>query len=146
MKKVVMLMCLLMVSSYAFSQGRQPRKGGERGKMIEKMQELTPEQRAELKTKRMTLSLDLTENQQGQVKAVLLEAENNRPKRDGERKKREDISSEEFYQRSIERLDSQIAVKAKLKEILSEEQFEKFEKSRHRKRYHKMQRGMRQGR
>lgn len=149
MKKVVLIICLFLSVSHVFAQRPEGRKGQDRGDMIEKMQEWTPEQRAALKTKRMTLDLDLSEQQQQQIQTVLLEAEKNRPSMD-ERKermeKRKDISSEELYQKSMERLDAKIAMKAKFKEILTDEQFEKFEKSHKRQAHAKRSKGMRHGR
>ena len=53
MKNVVLIVCLFLTASYAFAQGPEGRKGRDRGQMMEKMQEWTPEQRVELKTKRM---------------------------------------------------------------------------------------------
>lgn len=146
MKNVVLIVCLLVTTCYVSAQGHPPKKGHERGDLFEKMQELTPEQRAELKTKRMTLDLDLTESQQQRVKNLLVAEERNRPKPEERKKKKEDISSEELYQKRIARLDSQIAMKSKLKEILTEAQYEKFEKGNHQKARLKKRHHMRQGR
>lgn len=132
MKKIgIVLMLLVGVSAMA--------QRGERGSRAG-MKNLTAEQAATLQTKKATLALDLTEVQQGQMKALMLEnaqirktkmEERKALKEKGETKKR---TSEERYALANERLDHQIAQKAKLKNILSEEQYAKWEKTQHRKR------------
>lgn len=112
---------------------------GERGSR-EGMKDLTVEQVATLQTKKATLALDLTEVQQGQMKALMLENAKMRKTKMEERKalkeKGETIkrTSEDRYALANERLDHQIAQKAELKNILSDEQYAKWEKTQHRKR------------
>ena len=146
MKNVVLIVCLFLTVGSSFAQGQRPGKDGERGKRMEMMADLTPEQRAELKTKRMTLDLDLSDRQQQQVKVLLLEEEKNRPSLEERKKNRKELTSEEFYNKSVERLDAQIAMKAKLKEIFTAEQYEKFEKSYKRRAHQKKRAQMRRGR
>jgi hypothetical protein len=107
------------------------------------MKDLTPEQMATLQTKKMTLALDLTEAQQAQVKALHLEnakmrktkmEERKAQKEEGEAKK---PTSEERYAMTNARLDHQIAQKAELKSILSDEQYAQWEKMDHRKGKHR---------
>ncbi len=90
---------------------------------------LTQEQMATLQTKKMTLALDLTSAQQKQVQALNLENANMRKEKmetvKGERK---DFSSEERFAHQNERLDHMIAQKDKMKKILNEDQFSKWEK------------------
>lgn len=111
---------------------------GERGSR-ESRKDLSPDQVATLQTKKATLALDLNEVQQGQMKALLLEnakmrktkmKERKALKEKGETKKR---TSEERYAIANERLDHQIAQKAKLKNILSDEQYAKWEKTKQRR-------------
>lgn len=87
------------------------------------LQEYTPEQRAELRTKKMTLHLDLTADQQKQVHQVFLENAKNRPARaaDGQ------PNTQRSYSDMNSKLDRQIATKQKMKEILSAEQYAKWE-------------------
>lgn len=59
MKKLILVVALTL-SSLTFAQNR---KGSE----------MTPEQQAEIQTKRLTLDLDLNSNQQKEVKAIILE-------------------------------------------------------------------------
>ncbi|KAG1650165.1 hypothetical protein GQR58_028275 [Nymphon striatum] len=90
---------------------------GEHGSR-EGKKDLTAEQVATLKTKKATLALDLTEAQQGQMKTLFLE-----------NAKMQKTKMTE----PNERLDHQIAQKAKLKSILSDEQYTKWEKTQRRR-------------
>ncbi|MCZ6594246.1 MAG: hypothetical protein O6943_04950, partial [Bacteroidetes bacterium] len=99
----------------------------------EKMKELSPQQRAELKTKKMILDLDLTEVQQLEIQKLNLEIESGREKMNLQKKKLEEISADDFFDRKSKMLNEKIAVKKRLQSILTEEQFEKFQKSRQRK-------------
>ncbi len=134
MKKVLLIVTLL-VGFTAMAQ-RGPH-GSDRG-----TKDLTPEQMATLQTKKMTLALDLTEAQQEKVKALHLEnakmrkakmEERKAQKEDGEKKP----TAEERYARSNDRLDHQIAHKAEMKNILSSEQYEKWQKMQHRSGKHR---------
>ena len=134
--KKVMILIMLLIGGIALAQRGE-------GNMREGTKDLSAEQIATLKTKKATLALDLTEIQQGQMKALLLKNAEMRKakmearkvqKESGERKK---YTIEERYARTNERLDYQIAEKAKLKEILSEEQLSKWEKMQNRRGKHK---------
>ena len=101
------------------------------------MKDLTPEQIATLQTKRMTLALDLTESQQSEIQALNLEnAKTRKAKMEARRSSAEKVegekkarpTSEELYAMQNERLDHQIAQRERMKKILSEEQFKKWEK------------------
>ncbi len=139
MKKIVIVLMLLVgVTSIA--------QKGERGNR-ERMNDLTPNQVATLQTKKATLDLDLSESQQGQMKSVLLEnAKMRKTKMDARKEQKESgetkkPTSEERYATANERLDHQIAQKAKMKNILSDEQFAKWEKMNHRKGNHRKGKG-----
>jgi len=119
---------------------REHHEGGHR------MNDMTPEQMATLKTKKMTLALDLTEAQQTKIKALQLEdakmrktkmEEHRAQKEAGEAKK---PTSEERYAMTNAHLDHQIAQKAEMKKILSDEQYSKWEKMQHRRGRHGMER------
>lgn len=130
MKKVLMI-CLLIAGTTTYSQ---PPRGGERSPGHEKMdlmKDLSPQQRAELKTKRMVLDFDLTTAQQAEIMKLNLEIAQRREKNKPNPEKMEKLSSDELFNRASARLDEKIATKKKLKEILTEEQFAKFEKSHH---------------
>lgn len=93
------------------------------------LKELSAEEVATLKTKRMTLHLDLTESQQEQVKVLITEDtkhKDSQRKKFEESKKNEKPSKEERYAKENERLDRQIEMKKQMKTILNDEQYEKW--------------------
>ena len=95
--------------------------------------DMTPEQLATLKTKKLTLALDLSVAQQQAIQKLTLEQiELHRSKRTEMQEKRKAEpearpSREERYQHQLNRLDEMIAHKANMKEVLTEAQFEKWE-------------------
>ncbi len=94
----------------------------------------TPDQIAELQTKKMTLHLELTENQQQQIleinKRNAIERKQKMGKRKELRKKGEKPNSDELYKIKSVRLDKQIAHQGEIKTILNDKQFEAWKKSR----------------
>jgi len=103
-------------------------EGPDRGPRDGKDQ-LTPEQMATLQTKKMTLALDLSSAQQKQIQEFHLEnAKLRKEKMEAAKGKRKDLSSEERFAHQNERLDHMIAQKEKIKKILNEDQFSKWEK------------------
>ena len=131
MKKLIIVL-MLFTSGIALAQKGE--KGGR-----ERMKDLSPDQIATLQTKKATLALDLTSAQQSQMKTFLEEKAKVRATKMAERKALKEngetktLTSEERYARTNERLDLKIAEKAKLKEILSEEQFIKWNKMQNRR-------------
>lgn len=112
------------------------------------MNKMTPEQTATLKTKKMTLALDLNDAQQKQIQTLNLEKAKTRKaameKRKAQKENGESNSptSDERYAIKNGRLDRMIDHKAKMKDILSPEQYGKWEKmamrnGKHRKGTHK---------
>lgn len=99
------------------------------------MNDLSAEEMANLKTKKMTLHLDLTSAQQEKVKAIVLEESQMRKAKMLEMKSKKDAgtlqkpSKEQRLEMMNERLDKQIAMKAKMKDILNEEQYARWEQS-----------------
>ncbi|HLW31545.1 MAG TPA: hypothetical protein VKX40_04730 [Aequorivita sp.] len=114
--KKLMTIFIALVTFTISAQDQKPHKRS--------LQEYTPEQRAELQTKRMTLQLDLTADQQKKVQQVYLENAKNRPAKSADTP---ELSKNKSYSDMNSRLDMQIATKRKLKEILSEEQYVKWE-------------------
>lgn len=133
MKKIILIL-LVLVSFMGISQEREP--------MRKQALDMTPEQMATLKTKKMTLALDLTDKQHNEVYAVNLEYAKIRKAKMVERKairesgEKEELTAELLYARKNEKLDNMIAHKRKMKNILSEEQYEKWEKMYRRKGMH----------
>lgn len=116
--KNLILVIALTLSSLTFAQNR---KGSE----------MTPEQQAEIQTKRLTLDLDLNSNQQKEVKAIILEQAKKREalkvEMKAKREKGEKLSADERYEKQSDRLDDQIEFKAKLKKVLTADQMKKWE-------------------
>ena len=127
-------MLLVGVNAIAQKEERGNREG---------IKDLTPEQVATIQTKKATLALDLSEGQQKQMKALMLENATMRKTKMEERKAQKakgetnERTSEERYAKANERLDYQITQKAKLKSILSDNQFAKWEKMQHRREKHR---------
>ncbi|HLV14115.1 MAG TPA: hypothetical protein VKY41_02965 [Xanthomarina sp.] len=126
MKKLA-LITLVFITSFAQAQEKLHSK--------QTMQEYTPEEISQVKAKQLTLDLDLTEEQQKQVQALYLEnitARKAQMKQGNlsENKKMEktELSKEDKLQMKNDRLDHQIATKKKMKEILNDEQYAKWEK------------------
>ncbi len=126
--KKILLVVLTLSGFFAVAQHHGHHGHGEKNRP-----DFTPEQVAELKTKKMTLALDLSEAQQQEVEQLELERANNRIAKMEERKalknegKRSKEDSDSRFEHLNERLDQQIAYKAQIKEILSAEQFSKWE-------------------
>lgn len=96
------------------------------------MDRFTPEQRSQLKLKKMILALDLNSAQQNEMAAIINEqtAKNEALK---QRKATEKASGKvptaaERFELMNKNLDSKIAVKTRVKAVLNAEQFEKWEK------------------
>ncbi|NNK10454.1 MAG: hypothetical protein HKP08_03845 [Flavobacteriaceae bacterium] len=138
MKKILIAMFTVASISAAAQEGHRqgPRHAED---------PLTPEQMAELQTKKMTLALDLTKAQQEEIQEFHLENARLRQEKMEARKKdrsedsKKELSADERFSMQSERLDHMIAGKEKLKSILNQEQFEKWEKVMHHKK------GKRQG-
>tara|TARA_R110002167_G_scaffold23281_4_gene82719 strand:- start:2902 stop:3369 length:468 start_codon:yes stop_codon:yes gene_type:complete len=136
MKKVI-LVTLLAIGFSALAQQREGRHQGH------EMNNLSPEQMATLQTKQMTLALDLNAKQQGDIQKLNLErATARKAKMEAHKALKESAdaakpTSEQRYAMQNERLDQQIAHKAAMKKILTQEQYEKWGKMDHRKGKHR---------
>lgn len=139
MKKLI-LIAIAFVGLQASAQELKKEKH-DRGERAEKMMKISAEEMATLQTKKMTLHLDLTESQQAKIQKINVENATKRKammearmakKENSELKKPTD---EERLKMANAKLDHKIAMKAKMKNILNEEQFAKWEKSQ--MRYHK---------
>ncbi|HUH28353.1 hypothetical protein [Gelidibacter sp.] len=130
MKKLIMIIiafATLQVS--AQEQKREMKKQHMTSKM-----EYSPEEMAQLQTKKMTLKLDLDAKQQNEVSALLLEqAKLRQSKKDAfsdskAKEEKKTFSKEERFKMANARLDRQIEMKKKMKGILSPEQYDKWSK------------------
>ena len=136
MKKVIIAMVL--IAGFTGMAQKGPHRSNHAA-----MKDLTPEQVATLQTKKLTLALDLSTSQQKAIQELHVENVKLRKEKrasaragntDGERGK---PSSEELYAMQNERLDRMIFVKAQMKESLSPEQYEKWQKAHHHNKKHK---------
>jgi len=122
MKKLITiaLIAIMGVSSYA-----QERPGRPEGNPMEKF---TPEQRNQLMLKKMTLDLDLNASQQKEMGKLIAEQGAKREAHMKDRKaKTAKPTSDEIFEMKNKMLDEQIAMKGKMKKILSPEQFKKWD-------------------
>ncbi|MFV5695986.1 hypothetical protein ACM55G_11175 [Flavobacterium sp. LB3P122] len=119
MKKLI-IAALLVVGMTSFAQDKKERPARA------EMEKLTPEQRNELMLKKMTLDLDLNAKQQEQMKQVIAEQTAKREVMRAERKANQEKNNGDNFDMRTKRMDEQIAMKNKMKSILSVEQFEKW--------------------
>ena len=149
--KHILLFAIALFTLNATAQQQKPQqKQGdrtERPQRINKFKDFTPEQMAELKTKKMTLDFDLTEAQKKEIYKLNLKEATDRKKmmearkaRMEERKNSNGLndekgkgqnnmrSKEERFNMANDHLDKQIALKKEMKRILNDKQFEKWEK------------------
>ncbi|NLP58014.1 hypothetical protein [Lutibacter sp. B1] len=123
MKKIaIFLVATVLFSSVIYSQGRNQR--------FRNSDNYTPEQIAELQTKRLVLQLDLTDKQQKEIYNLKIKQAEERDKFVKEyREKRQNgtLTSDERFAYSNTRLERQLEVKKAMKNILTKEQFEKWE-------------------
>ena len=98
----------------------------------ERPEPLTTEQRTELQVKRMTLALDLNEQQQKEVSKLLLEKgkqkEALRKQHMANKKAGKKMTADERFAMKSHILDEKIEMKAAMQQILTPEQLEKLSK------------------
>lgn len=133
MKKLIIIaVALLALQVTAQEQKREHHKKGERA---HKMANLSAEDIATLKTKKMTLFLDLNESQLAKIQEINLENATKRKAAMEARKAKKESgeaqkpTQEQRLKMINARLDHKIAMKAKMKKILNEEQYAKWEKA-----------------
>lgn len=124
MKKIASI--LIFVFAFTITAEAQKKRRNE------KRPQLSVEQRTNLMVKQMTLTLDLSERQQKQIKPLFNEQAAQKmtamKKRKEFRANKKKPTADEIYAMKSEVLDNQIAFKNGMKNILSPEQFEKFQK------------------
>ena len=143
MKKVLIL--ALAFATIQITAQQQTKKEG-KGRM-HKYENMTAEEAATLQTKKMTLALDLNEDQQKKVQKINLEnAKQRKATMEAHRSMKEseafdNLSDEQKLELKNARLDKQIARKKQMKEVLTEEQYKKWSENmekRHEKGKEKM--------
>jgi hypothetical protein len=128
-------LCIIAIAFITLQATAQDQKPTLTKAKVERMNsDMSPEDIAQIQTKKMTLELDLDESQQKQVNALLLEeAKARAEKKAAYSKIKEDadakaaITKEDRVKMMNERLDKQIEMKAKMKNILNADQYAKWE-------------------
>jgi hypothetical protein len=150
MKKIV----IVLIALITFQANAQHKEEGHKKSKKErhhKMKDISPEDMAQLHSKKLTLALDLTEAQQKKVNALSLkQAKVKKAKMEARMKAKEATkkrSQEERLKAMNERLDAQIANKKEMKAILNAEQYEKWERMQAKRKMvgKKRKMGMRKG-
>ncbi|MFT7331561.1 MAG: protein CpxP [Roseivirga sp.] len=116
-------LAFVLIALIAFNTQAQERPTREK-------RDLSPEQVAVLKTKKMTLHLDLNKSQQKEIEALNLDIAKEHKEMKVNREKRKELMQDERFAMKNKILDKQIALKSKMKKILNEDQFAKWEKSK----------------
>lgn len=126
MKKFAII-ALAVFTLTGFAQDKQEENRKSLNERFTKRVTQSPEDRAKIESKQMTLRLDLSKDQQMQVEKALVnhysEAQN---KGELDKKTIKNMSDEKRQDMKINRLDSAIALKEKMKSILNENQYAKY--------------------
>jgi len=133
------ILAMAMMVGMAMSAQPGNRKFNDvRGYGREHRENFTPEQRTELKVKKLTLALDLSDKQQKELQKLLLNAETQKvqfmAKHKADREAGKKLTDDEKFSLKTIRLDNQIAMKREMKKILTAEQYASFEKMKDNKR------------
>ena len=110
------------------NRGMKPERGKQPNHRMQGIKKLNPEQAAKLWAKKMTLDLDLNQIQEDQMYALILE-KTNKMKERMENKPKKRPSKNEIYQIELDKLNEEIAMKKRVKNILSEKQYVLWGKS-----------------
>lgn len=120
---------LVLVFAITFTASAQGKK---EQKERQVRPQFTVEQHTVLAVKKMALALDLTEKQQNQIKPLVMAQATKRKdfmeKMKIRKESNQKPTSDELFAMKNQQLDNQIAMKNNMQQILTKEQFEKFEK------------------
>ena len=132
--KKILIIAVALLALQVTAQEQQRERSNKQGRAL-KMMNLSAEDAATLQTKKMTLHLDLNKSQQAEIKKINLENATKRKAMIAERKARKESgeaqkpTQEQRLKMANTKLDHKIAMKAKMKNILNEEQYAKWEKA-----------------
>ncbi|PCE65743.1 hypothetical protein [Sediminicola luteus] len=133
MKKTVVVLMALFMGLTVMAQ----KKEGQMRKMHDTFKDMSPEQVATLKSKKMALHLDLSESQTQQIKALekerITEMRAQHEARKAQKEKGEAQDADTRFKMMEARLDQQLAHQKQMKQILNAEQYEQWKKMRHKK-------------
>ncbi len=121
--KNLILALLLTTSVVAFGQNEKRKMNGN--------QDFTPEQQAILKTKKMTLALDLTKDQQGEILQINKTwiQEKTATKAAHKSLNKEEMSSDQKFDLMDQMLDTKLAHQEQIKKILNKDQYKLWKES-----------------
>jgi len=133
MRKLLFGLALLGCISVTHAQGRRGMNQMKAQRQM--MAQLEPTERATLKTKKMTLALDLTAKQQRGVQALneeeaLWQEEMKQSRKEAREASEAKPTKEERLKMRNLLLDQQIAYQQKLRNILDDDQYQQWKKSR----------------
>ena len=121
---------MLMLVGFATFAQEEKKLGSKRAEM----EKMTPEQRSELRLKRVSAILNLTEKQQKEIAPILAEQQQKREKALADfkamKEKGAKPSAEERAERAKQRDEDQKAMTEKLQKILTPEQMKKWEEKK----------------
>jgi hypothetical protein len=145
MKKLIALLALIGCTVNAQAQVRQQQKQQQTHRTQIKrnvLKDLSPEQQAQLQTKRLALVLDLNDKQQVALLALhtkLAKQRNNRAKQlKAAKESGKKLSPDEKFEFMNNRLDAKLETKRTMKSVLTLEQYNKWLKlNQHRKKSRK---------
>ena len=124
MKKSILTFALIIGFFYSASAQKKQQQ--------HQKPEFTIEQQTTLAVKKLTLALDLTESQQEKMYPLLLVVSTNKQKAMEERKANGDqkpnLSNDEIYDKMVNKMDQQIALQGRVKQILNKDQYESWKK------------------
>ena len=123
-----LLVLIMMISVGIMAQHPNRQKRDDFRERHHQKSDFTPQQMAELKSKQMTLHLDLNDKQQRAVKKLILSQAEMRQELMDQNKEDEKLSRDEMFEIKSKLLDEKIKAKNEMKSILTEEQFQKWEK------------------
>ncbi|WP_124979978.1 guided entry of tail-anchored proteins factor 1 [Nonlabens xiamenensis] len=115
-KAILLAVCLMMVGIVSAQRGDRA------------MQEATPAQLASVQSKKMTLMLDLDQQQQQKVEQLLLKEIKDRKQNKIDRESLKSLSVDEKVARREQRLEKKIAMKREMKNILNEDQYKRWQR------------------
>jgi protein CpxP len=130
MKNLLILM-LAMISFASHAQQDKNERDHNKKEMRQNSNKLSPEQMAELSSKKMTLYLDLNEVQQKKLYTVALGHTKLRHARFQNKKDKTELNDEEHFKLKMARLDNQIAFRKEMKSILTDKQYRIWQESGH---------------
>jgi protein CpxP len=126
------ILAMAMMVGVTMSAQKPERHNNERGTKKVHHDLFTPEQKAELRAKHLTLQLDLSDKQQTEMKKLFLANAQEMKKAHEQHKANREAgkkpTQDERFAMETKKLDTQITNKREIKKILTADQYQKFEK------------------